>query len=218
MNRVKFKLLMTNLNDVDRVTEAIYVLGGSLMGVAKYIAFMLQRSQLQKFIADLQIISNADKSDEQMEFHMAAERKSQITNRIYFTLMLFSSSLFLITPAIILLIRYVRGTLDLNKLPLPFPLLHNLNVDTNNVHGYLLIYAGCIVFLLSLPIILMTIDLLFLNTCYHIVANCVELKFVLAKIDRVLESDRNAPTIKEEIHQANLCLKQTINLHYGTLR
>lgn len=211
--------MLTNITDIDQVTEAVYVLGASFMGSAKYLALIQYRSALQTFIKDIQQISTTDKSEEQMQFHVAAERKSQFINRIYLKLMFFSAGVLLATPAVVLLLQYVRGTLNTDNLPLPFSFIHNFDVDTTKLSGYLLIYAGCIVFVSSVPAVLMTIDLLFLNSCIHIVANCLDMKHVMGQIDVILEvGNGRAEQARERWSGASKCLRRAVHLHYGTLQ
>lgn len=174
---------MSNITDIEQVTEAVFVLGASLMGFAKYMAIIFKRQRLRQFIADMQYITNLEKTADQMEFHRSAERKSQFINRIYLRLLAFSASVQIATPAIVVSIRYLGGTLSVENLPLTFSYIHHLGLDTTKIYGYLIIYAAIIAFLISMPMIVMTIDLLFLNSCLHIVATCLDLKNVLGTID-----------------------------------
>lgn len=175
--------MMSNIADIDQVTEAVFVLGASLMGFAKYMAIIFKRERLRQFIADMQYITNLEKTVEQMEYHRSAERKSQFINRIYLRLLAFSASILIATPAIVLLYKYLGGTLSVDRLPLTFSYIHHLGMDTTKIAGYLTIYAAIIAFLISLPMIVMTIDLLFLNSCLHIIGTCLDLKNVLGTID-----------------------------------
>lgn len=165
------------------MTEAVYVLGASIMAFAKYAVCIKNKAKIKCMIDDMQYMVNMEKTQQQMDFHVAAERKSEFINKIYIKLLGFSATVLLVTPAIALLIKYMIGTLSMNNLPLTFSYLHNLSIDTTQPTGYLFMYLVCIVYISSVVPILMTIDLYFLSSCVHIVAACLDLKDNLLRID-----------------------------------
>lgn len=165
------------------MTEAVYVLGASIMSFTKYAVCIKNKEKIKRMIDDMQKMVNMEKTQRQMEFHVSAEQKSEYINKIYIKLLGFSATFLLVAPAIALLIKYMIGTLSMTNLPLTFSYLHNLSIDTTQPAGYLFIYFVCIVYVLSVVPILMTVDLFFLSSCVHIVAACLDVKDNLLRID-----------------------------------
>lgn len=217
ISRLQIKFIMYNITDIDDMTEATYVLGASAMGCGKYIAMAILHTKLHKFIAEMQAFVDATKTEAQADIHAKAEHKSQRMNRIYFRVLMFTGVVDLMASGVVLLYQYVRGTADRNHMPLPFMYMHNLGVDTKTITGYLLIYAGCIVLVSSITAILMTTDLLFMNSCIHIVAHCTDVKYVLGRVDATLMA-HGTQQHEAKVTEANGCLRHAIHLHDKTLR